>query len=398
MSDNRHECGLHFFRKYPAAIAFVRNEHGDLIPKNQRRNKQFHANLTFDRWITKESKSISSSRTGISYNSRYIVCNSNRKLRPGRTHIYHKLMDNFQLSPSPNPRTAKKQQIRFERSCRRILSQEKTADIPKQKDYNFTIPHYFNTNTNTGTRPKALRNISVATAMTSASVPNNENLYTVAPYNPVPDMFIPIKYRDIIPPDPIYDNSGSFIIPGSRAWFTYMHQLDLDTRDDRLEKANDATFATKMDRLYAEGEASKARYQQQRQVSESTEWNNVCHTYMQSVKRPTLTKNQKKYQKQKMKKKKILEPEIDSFFINYPNVEPPLSLKPKKFTRSWFDYQGRTFPSDPNTSDDTKELEIRPLKRNNHIFNHNSSSNSIHKRSRLDTPLALDSEQAGSSK
>ncbi|PKK69758.1 hypothetical protein RhiirC2_866558 [Rhizophagus irregularis] len=35
MSDNRHGCGLHFFYKYPAAIAFVRNEHGDLIPKNQ---------------------------------------------------------------------------------------------------------------------------------------------------------------------------------------------------------------------------------------------------------------------------------------------------------------------------------------------------------------------------
>uniref|UniRef100_U9U6U3 Uncharacterized protein n=1 Tax=Rhizophagus irregularis (strain DAOM 181602 / DAOM 197198 / MUCL 43194) TaxID=747089 RepID=U9U6U3_RHIID len=28
--------------------------------------------------------------------------------------------------------------------------------------------------------------------------------YTVAPYHPIPDMFIPHKYRDIIPPDPIW--------------------------------------------------------------------------------------------------------------------------------------------------------------------------------------------------
>ncbi|PKB93333.1 hypothetical protein RhiirA5_441619 [Rhizophagus irregularis] len=98
MSNKRYGCDLHFFKKYPAAVVFARNEH--------------------------ESKSIFSSRTGLSYNSRYIVCNSNRKLRPGRTHIYHKLMNNFRITPSPNPRTARNQKIRYERSCHRILSQE----------------------------------------------------------------------------------------------------------------------------------------------------------------------------------------------------------------------------------------------------------------------------------
>ncbi|PKK40809.1 hypothetical protein RhiirC2_805305, partial [Rhizophagus irregularis] len=111
-------------------------------------------------------------------------------------------------------------------------------------------------------RSKALCNISIVTAMTSASVPNNEILYTVAPYNPTSDMFIPIKYRDIIPPDPIYDNLGSFIVPGSREWFTYMYQLDLDTRDDRLKKADDAKFTAYIDELTAKGKAFRARYQQ----------------------------------------------------------------------------------------------------------------------------------------
>ncbi|PKK71986.1 hypothetical protein RhiirC2_777744 [Rhizophagus irregularis] len=300
MSNKRYGCGLHFFKKYPAPIVYVRNEHGDFTPKNQHQNKQFHANLTFDRWIKKESKSIFSSRTGISYNSRYIVCNSNRKFRPGRTHIYHKLMNNFRINLSPNPRTAKNQKIRYERSCRRILLQEvikpgaisststklaatkkgrflflpsqkfttplkhlhykKTVDIPKQKDYNFTIPHYFSTKRNTTSRPLVIDNISIATATTSASVSNDELLYMVTPYNPIPDMFIPIKYQDIIPPDPIYDNFSSFIIPGSREWFTYMYQLDLDTCDDHLRKADEAKFAARMDELYAESEAAKLRY------------------------------------------------------------------------------------------------------------------------------------------
>ncbi|PKB95521.1 hypothetical protein RhiirA5_436561 [Rhizophagus irregularis] len=38
-------------------------------------------------------------------------------------------------------------------------------------------------------------------------------------------MFIPHKYRNIIPKDPIYDNNGNFIIPGSREWFTYIYNL-----------------------------------------------------------------------------------------------------------------------------------------------------------------------------
>ncbi|CAB5199540.1 unnamed protein product [Rhizophagus irregularis] len=38
-------------------------------------------------------------------------------------------------------------------------------------------------------------------------------------------MFILHKYQNIIPKDPIYDNNGNFIVPGSREWFTYMYNL-----------------------------------------------------------------------------------------------------------------------------------------------------------------------------
>ncbi|EXX79842.1 hypothetical protein RirG_001720 [Rhizophagus irregularis DAOM 197198w] len=166
--------------------------------------------------------------------------------------------------------------------------------------------------------------------MTSPSVPIGEILYTVSPYNPIPDMFIPIKYRDIIPPDPIYDNFGSFIAPGSREWFTYMYQLDLDTRDERLSKADDAKFIARIDELTADGDASRAHYQQyleerskeiteliiqedirihdlaiyhgtsskhvkyrQRQASDLTRWSNSYHNCMMNPQRPT-SSNKKK--------------------------------------------------------------------------------------------------------
>ncbi|CAG8751244.1 uncharacterized protein OCT59_015198 [Rhizophagus irregularis] len=226
----------------------------------------------------------------------------------------------------------------------------------------------------------------------SASVPNNDILHMVAPYNPIPDMFIPIKYRDIIPPDPIYDNFGSFIIPGSREWFTYMYQLDLNTRDERLEKADDAKFAARIAELNAASEATKLHNKQlqeeysqemqtlriqkdarvqnlaiyhntstkhvkyrQRQASDLTEWNKTYHMVMTNSQRPTLSKYQKK------KKKKLLQLKIDSFFINYPNVSAPLQLK-HDTKCSPFDYKDNILPTDPYTSDDTKEIETHPLK------------------------------------
>ncbi|PKK60962.1 hypothetical protein RhiirC2_856548 [Rhizophagus irregularis] len=270
------------------------------------------------------------STTPIKYHSTSALPNTKYQISKGLQHFFssQKVIPRQVIKPGAVSSTstklaaAKKGRFLFLPSQKfttplKHLRYKKTVDIPIQKDYNFTIPHYFGVNRNTTIRSKALCNISIVTATTSASVPNNEILYTVAPYNPTPDMFIPIKYRDIIPPDPIYDNLGSFIVPGSREWFTYMYQLDLDTRDDRLRKADDAKFTAYIDELTAEGEASRARYQQrldehskeitelilqeetrihdlaiyhgtsskhikhrQRQASVLTRWNDDCHTNM----------------------------------------------------------------------------------------------------------------------
>ncbi|CAB5199543.1 unnamed protein product [Rhizophagus irregularis] len=53
-------------------------------------------------------------------------------------------------------------------------------------------------------------------------------------------MFIPVKYRDIILPDPVYDDNGSFIIPRSREWFTFMYKLEINTCEARLKQAKEA--------------------------------------------------------------------------------------------------------------------------------------------------------------
>jgi hypothetical protein len=66
-----------------------------MISYNHQQDKMSHANLIFERWRNKETKIISSLQTGISYNSRYIVCNSLQSIKAGRTHIYNKLMNNF---------------------------------------------------------------------------------------------------------------------------------------------------------------------------------------------------------------------------------------------------------------------------------------------------------------
>ncbi|CAB4478381.1 unnamed protein product [Rhizophagus irregularis] len=64
---------------------------------------------------------------------------------------------------------------------------------------------------------------------------------------------------------------------------------------------------------------------------------------------------------------------------------------------SYYRYKDNILPTEPYTSDDTKEIETRPLKRNDRTFD-NSRSYSTPKRSCLDTLPALDSKQAGSSK
>ncbi|PKB97874.1 hypothetical protein RhiirA5_384354 [Rhizophagus irregularis] len=87
--------------------------------------------------------------------------------------------------------------------------------IPNADDYPFLVP-YFAMDSNH--KKQIMTKLTQASSSTSPSAPPNN-------YNPIPDVFIPKKYHDIIPKDPIYVNNR-YVIPGSREWFTYMYNVD----------------------------------------------------------------------------------------------------------------------------------------------------------------------------
>ncbi|PKB99164.1 hypothetical protein RhiirA5_430179 [Rhizophagus irregularis] len=103
------------------------------------------------------------------------------------------------------------------------LHYKKVDTIPDEKDYDFNIPCFY------GPAIPQLWTTDVTLVE-----------HTVWPYNPIPNMFIPVKYRDIILPDPVYDDNGSFIIPRSREWFTFMYKLEINTCEARLKQAKEA--------------------------------------------------------------------------------------------------------------------------------------------------------------
>ncbi|PKY56593.1 hypothetical protein RhiirA4_476999 [Rhizophagus irregularis] len=213
MSNHRHVCGAHFNNIYQAITASSSKDNimdSSSCPVN---SKVTHANLLHARWSCRYNKKVVSNRTGISYNVSYSAQGLKELSVSGHKHIYSKKLENLQTSLSSSPKTAKKQNERFERSQRRVFSKhmpsnggditlsdklricrhrkflfsnirglrlpikhlqyKKRREIPWQKDYNFLLPY-------DGLMP------------------------TVEPYNPIPKGFIPVKYRNIIPQNPIY--------------------------------------------------------------------------------------------------------------------------------------------------------------------------------------------------
>ncbi|PKC02738.1 hypothetical protein RhiirA5_424795 [Rhizophagus irregularis] len=150
-----------------------------------------------------------------------------------------------------NDKTKKRQEIRFARLCRRIFNkpEHNQRNTPRHRlntarryRFLFLLSQYINKpikhlkythgldHPNYGfvTPYRIDQHDNEKKLISSTTFTNKYSLevfHTVAPYRPYPDMFIPHKYRNIIPKDPIYDNEGNFIIPGSQEWFTYMNNL-----------------------------------------------------------------------------------------------------------------------------------------------------------------------------
>ncbi|PKB96620.1 hypothetical protein RhiirA5_434527 [Rhizophagus irregularis] len=259
MSHNRRSCVMHqrtFSQKHCFKDINKKDEPiRDDIPTDFINDKSSHANLLYYRWLNGKSKRITSRRLGISYNSNIQARDFSTTLKTGIKHMYRKCLNKFERNLSPNLRTQKQQDIRFKRSCRRVFNKmrlpsnrkatnqdylaiarkhhfifmnnqwikipirhllyKQCDSIPNADDYSFLAP-YFATNFNH--KQQIMTKLTKASSSTGPSAPPVN-------YNPIPDVFIPKKYHDIIPKDPIYVNN-CYVVPGSREWFTYMYNVD----------------------------------------------------------------------------------------------------------------------------------------------------------------------------
>ncbi|CAB4434971.1 unnamed protein product [Rhizophagus irregularis] len=257
MSKSRRGCGLHFAQQsLPLTVR-----------RNDANNKALHANLLYERWSKKESKIVVSRRTGVSYTKSYTARSVENLLFGRQRNMYNLHLSRLHFTPSHNHNTARKQKAHFDRSCRRVfnlvklrpgaiinravrsttakkhkflykesqkissrishLKHNKARISPQANKFKFNIPIYRQNSPSARVQQLVDEDVEMIEG----------TILTVPAYNPLPNMFIPHKYRNIIPPDPIYDNEGRYIIPGSREWFTYMYKLE-----KRLRSESDANL------------------------------------------------------------------------------------------------------------------------------------------------------------
>ncbi|PKY52956.1 hypothetical protein RhiirA4_470897 [Rhizophagus irregularis] len=94
---------------------------------------QYHTDLIYQRWKSKETKRIYLNRLGISYTSCYI--NNKRKVttKDGSLSMYMKRIENFSHLDTTSKKTQTRQQRRFDSACRRIFNKDKNL----RSDTNF---------------------------------------------------------------------------------------------------------------------------------------------------------------------------------------------------------------------------------------------------------------------
>ncbi|PKK67517.1 hypothetical protein RhiirC2_783404 [Rhizophagus irregularis] len=230
MSDFRRACILHqplFFKN--DVFTHIKNPKKDLNIDNTDSSinpKVYHANLLYTRWNIHRIKRIYSKRSGISYEEtihardRYSINHLNNK------HIYRKKLINFSFRRSHNPRVSKAQEIRFDRAKRCIFHKKEHDPLDLQQHQFATAQRYWFMFTESQFVLKPIKHLlynqglhyrnykfwtpffgrpgkKIMTNIVK-DTPSLNIVRTVAPYNPIPNMFIPHKYRKIISKDPLY--------------------------------------------------------------------------------------------------------------------------------------------------------------------------------------------------
>ncbi|CAB4384021.1 unnamed protein product [Rhizophagus irregularis] len=250
MSDFRRACVIHqpqFFQNDVYKNIKTRNDKSKpKRPPTIVNNKRYHANLLYNQWSKNEKKTIISRRLGISYEQTIHARVDNETRRTFNKHMYKKKLFNFSLCRSNNTHVSKAQKTCFERAKRRIFNSKEHNPQNRRHHRLITSQRYRFLYTASQSINKPIKhlqythgwdlsNYKFRIPLSKCSLPQRSLVIedvsfmnptlTVDPYNPIPVIPFPEKFNKIIPKDPIYNKQGVYIFPGSREWFTYMHDL-----------------------------------------------------------------------------------------------------------------------------------------------------------------------------
>ncbi|GBC32698.2 hypothetical protein RIR_jg12093.t1 [Rhizophagus irregularis DAOM 181602=DAOM 197198] len=224
-------CGIHLSQAFKEIVISKAPKVKKDTTVDFTNDKSAHANLLFCRWQYGRTKEVFSNRLGISYSSEtyHAARDATSILHLGNKHMYRKTLSNFRVTTSTNLCTKKKQEKRFERSCRRVFNRTKSQPgIDHSPSDRLAIAKRYHL--------LFLPSQSLRQKLTShllIPLPHHRlyaQLHLIIQFR---IMFIPHKYRDIIPTEPLYSTpDGVFIVPGSREWFTYMSTLEKKIRAD----------------------------------------------------------------------------------------------------------------------------------------------------------------------
>ncbi|EXX71580.1 hypothetical protein RirG_077230 [Rhizophagus irregularis DAOM 197198w] len=118
MSHNRRACVSH---QKNLDIFHNIKKHTPVSNNNIINNKRFHANRTYFRWHNSVTKHIYSNRLGISYDVSYLA-NGYKSFHIYKDcRMYHKRLDNFRSHHSDSSKRSKKQKTHFQRACRSVF-------------------------------------------------------------------------------------------------------------------------------------------------------------------------------------------------------------------------------------------------------------------------------------
>ncbi|PKB99115.1 hypothetical protein RhiirA5_423974 [Rhizophagus irregularis] len=145
---------------------------------------------------------------GISFISSYHARDNSSVLKFHNKHMYRKRLSNFEKIPSPNLRTQKWQEIRFNRAYHRIFSKMKLSPgrtaqhsdylakaniAPNADDYKFFIPFYVNNSQHANTIKENVNFLDARIHISPTLQTFDDSVPWVEEYNPIPNMFIPAE-------------------------------------------------------------------------------------------------------------------------------------------------------------------------------------------------------------